>query len=69
MIRPFITAFQDPLLRVAFLCILLLGPAVASVAPFQSVIGIERLGLSDPLYAGVVTIGSLFSVAASVAID
>lgn len=68
MLRPFVVAFQDPMLRVAFLCILLMGPAVASVTPFQSVIGIERLGLSDPVYAAIVTFGSLFSVAASIAI-
>lgn len=68
MIRPFVTALQDPLLRVAFVCILLMGPAVASVSPFQSVIGIERLGLSNAVYAFVVTTGSLFSVVASIAV-
>ncbi len=68
MIAPFVAALRDPLLRVAFLCILLMGPAVASIGPFQSVIGIERLGLSNEAYALVVTLGALFSVAASVMI-
>lgn len=66
MFAPFLTALRDPLLRVALLCILLMGPAVASIMPFQSVIGIERLGMSNGFYAAVVTLGALFSVAASV---
>lgn len=66
MFAPFLIALRDPLLRVAFLCILLMGPAISSIFPFQSVIGIERLGLSNAAYAFVVTFGSLFSVAASV---
>ncbi|MFY0616454.1 MFS transporter [Shimia sp.] len=65
---PFLIALRDPLLRVAFLCILLMGPAVASIGPFQSVIGIERLGMSNAAYAVVVTLGALFSVVASVVI-
>lgn len=66
MLTPFVAALRDPLLRVAFLCILLLGPAVASIAPFQSVIGVERLGLRNDVYALVVTFSALFSVAASI---
>jgi len=65
MIAPFAAALRDPLLRVAFLCILLFGPAGASIGPFQSVIGIERLELSNEVYAVVVTVGALFSVIAS----
>lgn len=68
MLAPFAAALRDPLLRVAFLCIMLMGPAVASIAPFQSVIGVERLGLSNEIYAAVVTFGALFSVVASVAV-
>ncbi|TCL00529.1 MFS transporter [Shimia isoporae] len=64
----FLRALNDPLLRVAFLCILLMGPAVASVAPFQSVIAIERLGFGNAVYAFVVTAGAFFSVIASVVI-
>ncbi len=64
----FLRALNDPLLRVAFVCILLMGPAVASVAPFQSVIAIERLGFGNAVYAFVVTAGALFSVIASVVI-
>lgn len=66
LFTPFQVALRDPLLRVAFVCILLLGPAVASIGPFQSVIGIEKLGLRNDVYAAVVTLGALFSVGASV---
>lgn len=68
MIAPFAAALRDPLLRVAFLCILLFGPAGPSIGPFQSVIGIERLGLSNEVYAVVVTAGALFSVIASLVV-
>lgn len=68
MISQFRIALADPVLRVPFLCILLMGPAVASILPFQSVVGIERLGMSDAAYAALVTFGSLFSVVASVTV-
>ncbi len=68
ILTPFRIAFADPLLRVAFICILLMGPAVASINPFQSVIGIERLGLSNAAYAFIVTASALFSIIASVAV-
>lgn len=67
-LTPFRIAFADPLLRVAFLCILLMGPAVASISPFQSLIGIERLGMSKTGYAMLITAGALFSVVASVSV-
>lgn len=66
MLTQFRTALADPLLRVAFICILLMGPAIASVTPFQSVIGIERLSMAPVTYAVMITLGSLFSVAASI---
>lgn len=68
MLSQFRAALSDPLLRVAFLSIMLMGPAIASVIPFQSVIGVERLGLSDGVYALVTTLGAIFGVAAAVVI-
>ncbi|MEP5152167.1 MFS transporter [Planktotalea sp.] len=59
-------SWNDRLLRLAFLCITLMGIAVAAINPFQSVIGIERLGFSPSAYALITTLGALFSVAASV---
>ena len=68
MLSHFRVALSDPLLRVAFLCIILMGPAVASVMPFQSVIGVERLGMSDGLYAAVIALGAIVGVAAAVSV-
>ncbi len=68
MFQQFRSALTDPLLRVAFLCILLMGPAIASVMPFQSVIGVERLGMSDWVYALVVSFGAVFGVIAAVTV-
>ena len=59
-------SWNDRLLRLAFLCITMMGVAVAAIAPFQSVIGIEYLGFSRGAYAFITTAGALISVAASV---
>ncbi len=68
MLQIIVNSWNDRLLRLAFLCITLMGIAVASITPFQSVIGIERLGFSNAVYALVTTVGALFSVLASVAV-
>ncbi len=68
MFQQFRSALKDPLLRVAFLCISLMGPAIASVMPFQSVIGVERLGMPDWLYALVVSFGAVLGVVAAVTV-
>ena len=59
-------SWNDRLLRLAFLCITMMGVAVAAISPFQSVIGIEYLGFSRGAYAFITTAGALISVAASV---
>lgn len=61
-------SLRDPLLRLSFMCITLMGIAVASIVPFQSVIGIEYLGYSKGAYALITSIGALISVSASVAV-
>lgn len=61
-------SWNDPVLRLAFLCITLMGMAVAAIGPFQSIIGIEYLGFSPATYALITILGALFSVAASVAV-
>jgi len=66
MLQAIANSWNDRLLRLAFLCIALMGVAVAAINPFQSVIGIEQLGFSRGLYALITTVGALFSVAASV---
>lgn len=66
MLQTILNSWNDRLLRLAFLCILLMGAAVASIHPFQSIIGIERLGFSDAAYAVITIAGAAFSVVASV---
>lgn len=66
MIQFMITAWNDRLLRLAFLCITLMGVAVSAIVPFQSVIGIEHLGFSPAAYALITTLGAGLSVLASV---
>jgi len=66
MLATIIQSWNDHLLRLAFLCITLMGISVASITPFQSVIGIEHLGFSRGEYALITTAGALFSVTASV---
>ncbi len=68
MLQIIVNSWNDRLLRLAFLCIMLMGIAVAAINPFQSVIGIERLGFSNAAYALVTTVGALFSMLASVAV-
>lgn len=50
----------------SFLGILILGFAVASIAPYRSIIGIERLGLSELEFALVTTLSAIFTVFASI---
>lgn len=66
MLTAITDAWNDRLLRLAFLCITLMGIAVAAIHPFQSVIGIEMLGFSPRAYALITTVGALFSVSTSV---
>lgn len=68
MLKAIANSWNDRLLRLSFLCIALMGVAVAAISPFQSVIGIEYLGFSRGAYALITTIGALFSVVASVAV-
>lgn len=59
-------ALKDRLMLVAICGVMLMGAGIAVLAPFQSIIGIERLGFSDVAYAAIVTSGALVSVVASV---
>lgn len=63
------TAFavlRDPTLRLIAWSMLLLGALNASVYPYQSLVGIERLGLSEPVFALILAMASAVSVSASV---
>lgn len=58
--------FRQPALRLIFLALLLLGAHNASVYPYQSLIAIERIGLSAPAFALVLVLASITAVTASV---
>lgn len=60
------TMLNDKLLQVALIGVVLMAIGVASVQPFQSIIGIERIGFSDAAFALIITCGAAISVAASV---
>lgn len=62
-IRP---VFQNPTLRLIGVALLLLGIQNASVLPYQSLIAIERVGLSEPAFALVLVLASVTAVTASV---
>ncbi|MES2434969.1 MAG: MFS transporter [Pseudomonadota bacterium] len=58
--------FRHPALRLIFLALLLLGAHNASVYPYQSLIAIERIGFSKPVFALVLVLASITAVTASV---
>lgn len=57
---------RDPALRMLFLALLLLGGFNASVYPYQSLIAIERIGLSHSAYAALMVLSSGVAVTTSV---
>lgn len=68
MLNDIKNCWNDRLWRLSFLGIIILGFAVASIAPYRSIIGIERLGLSELEFALVSTLSAIFTVFASMAV-
>ena len=66
MLAPFKIILGNPNLRLACLSLILIGSAISSVMPFQSVIAVEVLGFSDAGYAVVLALDAILAVAASV---
>lgn len=66
MFKTISICWNDKLWRLSFSCILFMGVVVASLMPYMSIIGIERLGFSDAAYAIVTIGGALMSLVASV---
>lgn len=58
--------FQDPALRVSALAIFFFGTTGAAVSPYQSIIGIQELGLSNAFYALLMLAAAVINVTASV---
>lgn len=57
---------RDPTLRLIALAMLMLGALNASVYPYQSLVGIGTIGLSEPQFALVLILASVVAVTASV---
>lgn len=66
MFKTISVCWNDKLWRLSFSCILFMGVIVASLMPYLSIIGIERLGFSDANYAIITIGGALMSLVASV---
>jgi MFS transporter, SET family, sugar efflux transporter len=61
-----LAVLRDPTLRMIAIAMLLLGALNASVYPYQSLVGIERIGLSEPAFALILAAASAVSVTVSV---
>lgn len=61
-----LAVLRDPTLRLIAIALLLLGALNASVYPYQSLVGIERIGMTETTFALVLVAASAVSVTASV---
>jgi len=61
-----LAVLRDPTLRLIAWALLLMGALQASVYPYQSLVGIEHIGLSEPAFALVLVAASIVSVTAAV---
>ncbi len=64
--NPYASVLRHPTLRLVALALLLLGAHNASLYPYQSLIAIERIGLSKPAFALLLVLASAVAVTASV---
>ena len=65
-LNPLTPVFANPTLRLIGVALLLLGALNASIYPYQSLIGIEKIGLSEPAFAMVMVLTSAVAVSSSV---
>lgn len=68
MTSTLLSAMRNPAMRVSMLAIFLFGFAGAATSPYQSVVGINELGLSDALYSLLILVASTVNVVVSVSI-
>ncbi|WP_457580475.1 MFS transporter [Ensifer canadensis] len=68
MTSTLLSAMRNPAMRVSMLAIFLFGFAGAATSPYQSVVGITELGLSDGLYSLLILVASTVNVIVSVSI-
>lgn len=60
-----VIAFRHPVVRISMIAIFLFGFTGATTGPYQSVVGITELGLSDGFYALLIFTAAIVNVAAS----
>jgi len=65
---PLALAFREPTVRAAMLAIFFFGFSGAATAPYQSVVAIRELGLSNSLYAVLILASAAVNVVVSVAV-
>ena len=58
--------FRDPTIRVSMFAIFAFGFAGAATSPYQSVVGIRELGLSDIVYSALIFLAAGVNVVVSV---
>ncbi len=66
ILSPYRNVLRHPTLRLVAFAMLLLGAHNASVYPYQSLIAIERIGLSKPAFSLLLVLASAVAVTASV---
>lgn len=68
MSSPLLIAMRNPVIRTSMIAIVLFGFSGAATSPYQSVVGITELGLSDGFYSALIFAAALVNVAVSVTI-
>lgn len=68
MTSTILSAMRNPAMRISMLAIFLFGFAGAATSPYQSVVGINELGLSDAIYSLLMLFASTVNVIVSVSI-
>ncbi len=66
MTRPLPDVFRNPTIRVSMLAIFAFGFAGAATSPYQSVVGIRELGLSNGVYSGLIFAAAAVNVIVSI---
>ena len=62
---PTSSPIRPPVTAILGVCLFLIGLSAAAVAPYRAVAAIDTLGMSNALYALVITLGSVGTAVAS----
>jgi MFS transporter, SET family, sugar efflux transporter len=56
---------RPPVTAILSACLFLIGMSAAAIAPYRAIVAVDNLGMSNSLYALVVTLSSVGTVVAS----